>query len=130
MQLGGGSFACVAWGYGTIDKQRRDRCSMLKMQRGPKVGEEEAPLATVVHISSAGCRASHRGQKEVAALAHKNTFREVMLDVARHQRGWMLREEQHRRRRSYDVQREGLGGGGGEGRGERRTGREHVGRGV
>ena len=70
------------------------------------------------------------GGEEVAALAHKNTFREVMLDVARHQRGWMLREEQHRRRRSYDVQREGLGGGGGEGRGERRTGREHVGRGA
>ena len=46
MQLVGGSFACVGWGYGTIDKQRRDRCSMLKMQRGPKVGEEEAPLAT------------------------------------------------------------------------------------
>lgn len=87
MQLGGGSFACVAWGHGTIDKQRRDRCSMLKMPRGPKVGEEEAPLATVVHISSAGCRASHRGQKEVAALARKDMFRDVMLNMARHQRG-------------------------------------------
>ena len=91
MQLVVGSFACGALGDGTIDKQRRDRCSMwrrgVKMQRGPKVGEEEVPLATVVHISSAGCRASHRGQKEVAALAHKDMFREVMLDAARHQRG-------------------------------------------
>ena len=83
MQLVGGSFACVAWGYGTIDKQRHDRCSMLKMQRGPKVGEEEVHRATVVHISSAGCR----GQKEVAALARKDMFREVMLNMARHQRG-------------------------------------------
>ena len=91
MQLVVGSFACGAWGDGTIDKQRRDRCSMwrrgVKIQREPKVGEEEVPLATVVHISSAGCRASHRGQKEVAALARKDMFREVMLDAARHQRG-------------------------------------------
>ena len=74
MQLVGGSFACVAWGYGTIDKQRRDRCSMwrraMKMQRGPKAGEEEVHRATAVHISSAGCR----GQKEVATLAHKRMF--------------------------------------------------------
>ena len=35
-----------------------------------------------VHISSAGCRE----HTEVATLAHTNVFREVMLDVARHQR--------------------------------------------
>ena len=39
-------------------------------------------LATVVRISSAGCI----GQKEGATRAHKNVFREVMLDVGRHQR--------------------------------------------
>ena len=86
-----GSFACGTWGDGTIDKQRRDRCSMwrraMKMQQEPTHGEEEVPLATVVHISSTGCRMSHGGQKEVAAFAHKDMFCEVMLDVARHQRG-------------------------------------------
>ena len=55
---------------GKIDKQRRDRCSTwrraMTMQRGAKVGEEEVRLATVVDISSAGCR----GQMEVATLAH------------------------------------------------------------
>ena len=43
--------------------------------------------------------------------------------------GWRRREEQQRRRRSYDDQREGLDGGGGEGQGQKRMGREHVGRG-
>ena len=59
MQLVVGSVGCGAWVDGTIDKQRRDRCRMwrrgMTMQRGPKLGEEEEPLATVVHISNAGC---------------------------------------------------------------------------
>ena len=74
MQLVVGRLACGACVDGKIDKQRRDRCSMwrraVKMQRGPKVGEEEVPLATAVHISIAGCRV----QKEVATLAHKRMF--------------------------------------------------------
>ena len=47
-----------------------------------KLGEEDLLLATVVHISSARCR----GHKEVATLAHKNVCRELMLDVALHQK--------------------------------------------
>ena len=51
-----------------------DRCSEwrrgMTIQRGPKLGGEEVPLATVVHISSAGCR----GNAEVATRAHKNVF--------------------------------------------------------
>ena len=59
MQLVVGSVGCGAWVDGTIDKQRRDRCRMwrrgMTMQRGPKLGEEEGPLATVVHIFNARC---------------------------------------------------------------------------
>ena len=54
----------------------------MTIQRGPKIGGEEVPLATVVHIPSAGCR----GNTEVATRAHKNVFCEMVLDVGRHQR--------------------------------------------
>ena len=79
MQLVVGSFAYGAWVDGKIDKQRRDRCSMwrraMKMQREPTHGEEEVPLATVVHISSAGCRGQEECHKEVATLSPKNIVR-------------------------------------------------------
>ena len=72
--------------HGKIDKQASARCNMwrraMEMQRGPTLREEEMPLATVVHISSAGCR----GHKEVATRAHKHICRELILDLARHQR--------------------------------------------
>ena len=68
------SFACGAWLHGKIDQKQRGRCSMwlraMKIQRGPKLGEEEGPLAAAVHITSAG----GRGRKEVATLAHDMSF--------------------------------------------------------
>ena len=44
--------------------------------------EREIPRGTVGHISSAGCK----GQKEVVTLAHNNVFRDLMFDIARHQK--------------------------------------------
>ena len=42
----------------------------------------ETVLQTVWHISSAGCK----GQMGVVTLAHNNVFRDLMFDIARHQK--------------------------------------------
>ena len=44
--------------------------------------EQKITRETVGHISSAGCK----GQKEVVTLAHNGVFRDVMFDIARHQK--------------------------------------------
>ena len=49
---------------------------------GGKFCEQKIPWETVGHISSAGCK----GQKEVVMLAHNNVFRDLMFDIARHQK--------------------------------------------
>ena len=85
MQLVLGNCPCGAWVHDKIDLQQSDRCSMcrraLRMERGSNFSEKEVPRETVEHISSAGCN----GQAEVVTLAHNNSFRDLMLDVIRHQ---------------------------------------------
>ena len=58
------------------------------MERGSNFSEKEVPRQTIEHISSAGCK----GQAEVVTLAHNNSFRDLMLDVTRHQKATSDRE--------------------------------------
>ena len=58
------------------------------MERGSNFSEKEVPQETVQHISSAGCQE----QSDVVTLAHNNSFRDLMLDVTRHQKATSDRE--------------------------------------
>jgi len=86
MQLELGNFPCGTWVHGKLDSQKSDRCSLcrkaLREEKGANFCEWEVPRETVGHISSAGCK----GQKEVVTLAHNNVFRDLMFDIARHQK--------------------------------------------
>ena len=86
MHLVLGSFPCGTWVHGKLDSQKSDRCSLcrkaLRAEKGVNFCEWEVLRETVVHISSAGCK----GQKEVVTLAHNNVFRDLMFDIARHQK--------------------------------------------
>ena len=85
-QLVLGNFPCGTWVHGKIDSQKSDRCSLcrkaLRAEKGANFCEWEVPRETVGHISSVGCK----GQKEVVTLAHNNVFRDLMFDIARHQK--------------------------------------------
>ena len=69
-----------------FDQQKSDRCSLcmkaLRAEMGVNFFERNIPRETVGHIFSAGCK----GQKEVVTLAHNNVFRDLMFDIARHQK--------------------------------------------
>ena len=86
MQLVLGNFPCGAWVHDKLDPQKSDRCSLcrkaLRAEIGANICEREIPRETVEHISSAGCK----GQTEVVTLAHNNVFRDLMFDIARHQK--------------------------------------------
>ena len=86
MQLVLGNFPCGAWIHDKLDSQKSDRCSLcrkaLRAEIGANICEREIPRETVEHISSAGCK----GQTEVVTLAHNNVFRDLMFDIARHQK--------------------------------------------
>ena len=86
MQLELGNFPCGTWVHGKLDSQKSDRCSLcrkaMREEKGANFCEWEVPRETVGHISSAGCK----GQKEVVTLAHNNVFRDLMFDIARHQK--------------------------------------------
>ena len=86
MQLVLGNFPCGAWVHDELDQQKSDPCSLcrkaLREEMGVNLCERKIPRETVGRISSAGCK----GQKEVVALAHNNVFRDVMFDIARHQK--------------------------------------------
>ena len=86
MQLVLGNFPCGAWVHDKFDQQKSDRCSLcrkaLRAEMGVNFCEREIPRDTVGHISSAG----FKGQKEVVTLAHINVFRDLMFDIARHQK--------------------------------------------
>ena len=86
MQLVLGNFPCGAWVHEKLDSQKSDRCSLcrkaLRAEIGANICEREIPRETVEHISSAGCK----GQTEVVTLAHNNVFRDLMFDIARHQK--------------------------------------------
>ena len=86
MQLVLGNFPRGAWVHDKLYPQKSDFCSLcrkaLRAEMGVNVCEREIPRKTVGHISSAGCK----GQTEVVTLAHNNVFRDLMFDIARHQK--------------------------------------------
>ena len=86
MQLVLGNFPCGAWVHDKFDQQKSDRCSLcrktLRAEMGVNFCEREIPQETVGHISSAECK----GQKEVVTFAHNTVFRDLIFDIARHQK--------------------------------------------
>ena len=60
----------------------------LRVSLGVNFCEQKIPRETVGHISSAGCK----GQKEVVRLAHINVCRDLISDIARHQKMTSVKE--------------------------------------
>ena len=54
----------------------------LRAEMGANFCEQKIPREPVGHISSTQCK----GQTEVVTSAHKNVFRDLMSDIARHQK--------------------------------------------
>ena len=60
----------------------------LRVSLGVNFCEQKIPRETVGHISSAGCK----GQKEFVRLAHINVCRDLISDIARHQKMTSVKE--------------------------------------